>query len=89
MFLEIHGAGGESQVSGSLLVRHPLPPDRVPLYRALNYTPAMGPAAAHVVSQEYASLGALMAAFLDPSKRVDGDYTPLNIGFRQHARRAP
>lgn len=64
----MHGAAGDSSASASLLVRHPLPPEQQPLYRALNYTPSMGPASAHIVAQQFGNLGALMAAFLDPSQ---------------------
>ena len=68
MFLEVHGAGGDSSAAVSLLTRHPLPPGREASYRALNCTPSMGPAASHALSTKYPSLGSLMAAMLDPSK---------------------
>jgi hypothetical protein len=69
MFLEVHGTGGDSTAAQELLVREPLAPEQLPLYRILNHTPSMGPAAAHVLAQQYSNLGNLMAAeFLNPSK---------------------
>lgn len=69
MFLEVHGTAGDSTAAQELLVREPLAPEQLPLYRILNHTPSMGPAAAHVLAQQYGNLGNLMAAeFLNPSK---------------------
>jgi hypothetical protein len=68
MFLELHGTAGDSTAAQALLVRDPLPSEQLPLYRILNHMPSMGPAAAHVLAQQYGNLGHLMAAFLDPSK---------------------
>ena len=65
----MHGTAGDSTAAQELLVRESLAPEQLPLYRILNHTPSMGPAAAHVLAQQYGNLGNLMASeFLNPSK---------------------
>lgn len=71
MYLETHGGGGPSQAASQLLVSQPLThPAREHVFRALSHVPNLGPGAAHVIVDSFASLGPLMAAYADTTRWV-------------------
>ena len=71
-FLKSFGGGNaDTAAAKALLVREPLPhPDRQTLFHALSCMPDLGPQAAQAIVGAYPSLGAVIAAYQDPSKYV-------------------